>query len=452
MSESDIKTPEDYSGRLHEAAVGIVLGELKQLWLSGKSLFEVLDALYESLYPIIPFDRLSVAFHNEETGLVTVRWVRSRSPVTTIDKGYWAVLKGSSLEPILRTGRPRIISDFEKYVAEHPESRSGRDALRDGIRSNLTCPLRAGARPIGLLFFSSCRPDAYSPAHIDTFLAVAESLTLAVEKVKYIDDLEQAKRNYAQILYFVAHELKAPLSSAVTLGQTLLAGYLGTMPRQQAEAVERMVANSNFLISLVRDYLDLSQIETGEMAFHPEPVVDLAEQVVRPVVEMQSPQAMMRQMTIETDLEYLTAPCDPALIRVVLGNLLANAVKYGRAGSRVSVRLVRRAFADYTETGDRKRDWWALFVVRNDGPGFTAEQKQRLFARFQRLRHPEHKGVTGSGLGLYISRQIVLRHGGETTAESEPGSWAEFSFRIPLRQDAPLTPSGRRPAADHFAA
>jgi len=74
----------------------------------------------------------------------------------------------------------------------------------------------------------------------------------------------------------------------------------------------------------------------------------------------------------------------------------------------------------------------------NEGVGFAPEQKQKLFARFQRLHHPEHKGVSGSGLGLYISRQIVLRHGGEITADSEPGKWAEFRFRIPLRQDAPL--------------
>ena len=61
-----------------------------------------------------------------------------------------------------------------------------------------------------------------------------------------------------------------------------------------------------------------------------------------------------------------------------------------------------------------------------------------IFARFQRLHHPEHKGLTGSGLGIYISRQIVLRHGGEITAESEPGKWAEFRFRIPLQPEAPL--------------
>jgi signal transduction histidine kinase len=416
----------------------MVMEDLKHLWFSGKSLFEVLEVVYETMRHIIPFDRMSVAFYNEETGMVVARWVRSEMDVKHVDNGYWAELKGSSLEPILRTGRPRIINDLEQHLAARPDSRATQDILRDGVMSNLTCPLRAGNRAIGLLFFSSRQPDTYQPSHIDTFLAVADSLSLAVEKVKYLDDLAQAKHNYAQILYFVAHELKAPLASIATIGSTLTEGYVGKLTPQQSEKVQRMVANSNYLMSLVGDYLELSQIETGELRYCPRPAVDLVEEVIRPMLEIQTPAAMARGMTIETDLEYLVAPCDATLLRVVFNNLLGNAVRYGRANTRILVRLVRRSFVDYADSGERIRQYWAFFSVRNEGVGFAPEQKQKLFARFQRLHHPEHKGVTGSGLGLYISRQIVVRHGGEITAESEPDKWAEFRFRIPLRQDAPL--------------
>jgi len=429
--------PDHLPAHIDDAAVKMVLDDLKQLWLSGKSLFEVLDVIYDTMFPIIPFDRLSVAFYEEETGLVVSRWVRSQDEPKHVGKGYWAELKGSSLEPILRTGRPRIISDLERYLAEHKDSRATRDVLRDGVRSNLTCPLRAGGRPIGLLFFSSSRPDAYQEVHVETFLAVAESLSLAVEKVKHIDDLAEAKRNYAQILYFVAHELKSPLSSIVTLGQTLLNGYVGKMTAQQDEKVGRMVANCNYLMNLVRDYLDLSQIESGEMRYSPVPAVNLAEEVVRPAVAVLEDFASEHQMEIETDLEYLSAPCDPNLLRVVLGNLLGNAIKYGKPGTRILIRLVRRAFFDYSDSGERVRQYWALFSVNNQGTGFTQEQKKRLFARFQRIARPEFKSVKGSGIGLYISRQIVVKHGGEITADSFPGEWAEFRFRIPMHQEEP---------------
>jgi signal transduction histidine kinase len=437
MSESETHIQDDLTGRLHEAAVQMVLEDLKHLWFSGKPLFEVLDVVYDTMRHIIPFDRMSVAFYNEETGMVVSRWVRSETEVKRVDKGYWAELKGSSLEPILRAGQPRIINNLERHLAAHPDSRATQDILKDGVMSNFTCPLRAGNRAIGLLFFSSRSPDIYQPSHIETFLAVAESLTLAVEKVKYLDDLAQAKHNYAQILYFVAHELKAPLASIATIGTTLTEGYVGKLTAQQSEKVQRMIANSNYLINLVRDYLDLSQIETGELRFLPGPAVDLVEEVIRPMVEIQTSAAKARGMTIETDLEYLVAPCDATLLKVVFSNLLGNAVRYGRENSKILVRLVRRSFFDYADSGARVRQYWALFSVRNEGVGFAPEQKQKLFARFQRLHHPEHKGVTGSGLGLYISRQIILKHGGEITADSEPGKWAEFRFRIPLRQETP---------------
>ncbi len=437
MNESETHIQDDLTARLHEAAVQMVLEDLKHLWFSGKSLFEVLDVVYETMRRIIPFDRMSVAFHNEETGVVTWRWVRSQQPVPVIDTGYWSVLKGSSLEPVLRTGRPRIINDYERYLVDHPDEKPSRDALREGIRSNLTCPLRAGSRFIGFLFFGSRQPNAYDPSHVNVFLAIADSLSLAVEKVKYIDDLAQAKRNYAQILYFVAHELKAPLASIATIGSTLTEGYVGKLTPQQTEKVQRMIANSNYLINLVRDYLDLSQIESGELRFNSSPAVDLVGDVIRPMIEVQAPAAKARGMSIETDLEYLVAPGDATLLRVVFSNLLGNAIRYGREHTAIAVRLVRRAFFDYTDSGERMRQYWALCLVRNDGVGFAPEQKQQLFARFQRLHHPEHKGVTGSGLGLYISRQIILKHGGEITADSEPGKWAEFRFRIPLRQEAP---------------
>jgi signal transduction histidine kinase len=435
MSESETHIQDDLTARLREAAVQMVLEDLKHLWFSGKSLFEVLDVVYETMRRIIPFDRMSVAFHNEETGLVTWRWVRSQQPMPVIDTGYWSVLKGSSLEPVLRTGRPRIINDYERYIVDHPDEKPSRDALREGIRSNLTCPLRAGSRFIGFLFFGSRQPNAYDPSHVDVFLAIADSLSLAVEKVKDIDDLAQAKRNYAQILYFVAHELKAPLASIATIGSTLTDGYVGRLTPQQTEKVQRMVANSNYLINLVRDYLDLSQIESGEMHFNPSPAVDLVGDVIQPMIEIQTPAAKARGMTIETDLEYLVAPGDVTLLRVVFSNLLGNAIRYGRERAAVSVSLVRRAFFDYADSGEQVRQYWALCSVRNDGVGFAPEEKQKLFARFQRLHHPEHKDVTGSGLGLYISRQIILKHGGEITAESEPGKWAEFRFRIPLMQE-----------------
>ncbi|MBN2465480.1 hypothetical protein JXD38_07640, partial [candidate division WOR-3 bacterium] len=94
-TDAEVLAQDDMGGQLHEATVQMVMEDLKHLWFSGKSLFEVLDVVYETMRQIIPFDRMSVAFYNEETGMVVSRWVRSETEVKRVDKGYWAELKGS---------------------------------------------------------------------------------------------------------------------------------------------------------------------------------------------------------------------------------------------------------------------------------------------------------------------------------------------------------------------
>jgi signal transduction histidine kinase len=111
--------------------------------------------------------------------------------------------------------------------------------------------------------------------------------------------------------------------------------------------------------------------------------------------------------------------CDPDLLKIVAVNLVGNAIKYGRDGGRVRVTVV---------PGD---DRGAAVRVWNEGPGFPASQRSRLFRKFSRLDTPELKKRKGTGVGLYTSWRIVKLHGGSIDATSEEGSWAEFSVRLP---------------------
>ena len=115
----------------------------------------------------------------------------------------------------------------------------------------------------------------------------------------------------------------------------------------------------------------------------------------------------------------VVARCDRRLVAAVFDNLVSNAVKYGRLGGEI------RLEAERSDPG--------IWTVRvwNEGPGFAPEAADRLFRKFSRI--PGERGDTkpGTGLGLYVSRQIVERHGGRIWAESEPGVWARFSFTLP---------------------
>ena len=113
------------------------------------------------------------------------------------------------------------------------------------------------------------------------------------------------------------------------------------------------------------------------------------------------------------------ARCDKGLVASVLENLVSNAVKYGGAGGRVRV------------CAERNDAETLACSVWNDGPGFAPEAADRLFRKFSRLAGDRHDTRPGTGLGLFVSRQIVERHGGRIWAESDQGQWARFSFTLP---------------------
>jgi signal transduction histidine kinase len=113
---------------------------------------------------------------------------------------------------------------------------------------------------------------------------------------------------------------------------------------------------------------------------------------------------------------------DEELMRIALGNYLSNAAKYGR--EEAEVQLAVQATEDNVEV-----------CVRNEGPGFFASERGKLFQKFSRLRNPHTSGKRGSGLGLFLCRQILELHGGEVWAESQEGHWAAFCFSFPRNKD-----------------
>jgi signal transduction histidine kinase len=127
----------------------------------------------------------------------------------------------------------------------------------------------------------------------------------------------------------------------------------------------------------------------------------------------------MADLRLECPAELPGITCDPELMRIVMVNLVNNAVKYGNQGGMVKLK------AEKTSARRLKVSVW------NEGPGFSGEEKIRLFKRFSRLDNPRLRDKKGSGIGLYLSWHIIQLHGGKIWAESEPGAWACFSFEMP---------------------
>ncbi|MEJ2210601.1 MAG: HAMP domain-containing sensor histidine kinase, partial [Anaerolineae bacterium] len=236
------------------------------------------------------------------------------------------------------------------------------------------------------------------------------------------EELEALNRNYMDMLGFVAHELKSPLASAVMNLYMIKDAFLGPVNPAQDHALDIACQSLAYIEDMIRNYLDLSRLEKAEMhvvkTYFP-----LQTRIVGPVLDGMA-QALERQrMAVEDHIPGgKVVYADANLLRIVYENLLSNAVKYGRDGSAILLEA------------EEREDNVAL-SVQNEGPGIPAEEVSRLFQRFSRLYHPEHAARRGTGLGLYICKEIVEKHGGEISVQSEPGRWVRFRFTLPTGPD-----------------
>lgn len=233
-------------------------------------------------------------------------------------------------------------------------------------------------------------------------------------------ELEHAVRMRDDFMSIVSHEVRTPLNGLI-LETQLRKLHLA---RNNAEAftldkmhamVERDERQINSLIRLIEDMLDVSRIRTGKLSIRPASF-DLC-QLVSGLVENFAAQAAAAESSISLHTGPELIGCwDEFRIEQVIANLLTNALRYG-AKAPVQVRV-------FEEQG------LACVQVRDHGIGISAENQQRIFQQFERVSSSQSSA--GLGLGLYISEQIVLAHGGSISVSSTEGQGATFSVRLPL--------------------
>ncbi|MHC4406176.1 MAG: PP2C family protein-serine/threonine phosphatase [Planctomycetota bacterium] len=172
----------------------------------GVMLPQVLESLYDEMRKIIPYNRIGCSLIDQDRGVVVAHWASSDRAIR-LKKGYEAHLAGSSLERIIETMQPRIINDLEAYLAEHPDSRSTRLIVKEGMRSSLTCPLIIQGKPVGFVFFTSAEKNTYSNVHVTFFQQIAGQLSTMVEKGRLYSELAEQKATVEQQNLAMTREL-----------------------------------------------------------------------------------------------------------------------------------------------------------------------------------------------------------------------------------------------------
>ncbi len=231
-------------------------------------------------------------------------------------------------------------------------------------------------------------------------------------------ELKAINRNYMEMLGFVSHELKNPLASAIMSLHTVKDGYLGELNPSQIKSLESVGHNLDYFKDMIKNYLDLSRLEKGELVLKKRDI-SLYSEGISPVIEGLEHELMAKKIKVENKIpEDMIIKVDRDLIRVVYDNLLANAIKYGKEGGKIVL--------DIEESKEK-----TILSVFNEGKGIPKDKMSMLFRKFSRIENPEYKDKKGTGLGLFICKEIIEKQGGFIRAESEEGKWARFIFTLP---------------------
>jgi len=243
--------------------------------------------------------------------------------------------------------------------------------------------------------------------------------------VQDITERHAAQRAKDEFTSVVSHELRTPLTSIRGSLGLLESGVLGPLPEQGQRMVQIAVANTDRLVRLINDILDIERIESGQIDMHPASCD--AGELIQQAIEAVASVAAEAQVTVTAGAEPLPLYADADRVIQTLTNLISNAIKFSPPGSRVHVSCTHH-------------DGEVLFQVEDQGRGIPAENLESIFERFQQVNASDSRDKGGTGLGLAICRSIVEQHDGRIWAQSTPGQGSTFSFVLPAsapREDTP---------------
>jgi len=240
------------------------------------------------------------------------------------------------------------------------------------------------------------------------------------ERERLLREAQEAIRLRDDFLSIAAHELKTPLTP-LKLHLQALKQHAGSGQPLQPARMDKALSQVGRLSGLINDLLDVSRIEAGRLELERGSLV--LPELVCEVVSDFSPVCPQHRFACQKPAEPLVILGDRGRLAQVLTNLLENAVKYSPMGGAVRVTIERRGSE-------------AVIEVADSGIGIPADQQEHLFERFFRARNAPISGFGGLGLGLYICRDIVQRHGGRIWVESELEHGSTFHVALPMQAPA----------------
>lgn len=287
-------------------------------------------------------------------------------------------------------------------------------------------PLKSRNDTVGVLFlYTPETPPCYEGSH-EILLSIAALMGNAIKHRQYEKKIQQQNKKLKsfnilknKFLGIASHDLRNPTYMILSYSNILADGSMGELNERQRQITDKIIHSSKFMMNLLNNLLDISKIESGQIAL--EKVPQDINSIVQCQVEMNQLLANRKNIQLnfeQKDLPQLTV--DKFAMIQVIDNLISNAIKFSPQNSKVLIK---------TENVDNL----FRFSIKDEGPGISEQDRKLAFGEFQTLSNKPTGGEKATGLGLAISKKIVHLHGGQVGLDSKPGKGSTFYFELPLQ-------------------
>jgi signal transduction histidine kinase len=244
----------------------------------------------------------------------------------------------------------------------------------------------------------------------------ATSVTAGLDRVSLTERIASLEKAKTDFLNVASHELRGPMTVIKGYLTMLESGALGELSPRSMRVLPLLIAKSDEVNWMVDQMVEASRLEEGRVVLKKQ-TADVMELTDRAIESMRTV-LTGRELKVDRPSRTINAEVDPDRFQIVIRNLLSNAAKYSPAGSTITVRVCRNGEASVS--------------VTDQGIGIAPEDQARLFTRFVRIEKQSTQHISGTGLGLWLSREIARMHDGDLTVESTPGSGSTFTLQLPL--------------------
>jgi two-component system sensor histidine kinase KdpD len=311
----------------------------------------------------------------------------------------------------LATGGPVVLRD----VATEERFALSQQVRELGVVSGMSTPILGDPEPFGVLSAHTSKRREFTPDDVNFLGAVANIAATAVQRARQASVERRAQALRDAFIGVISHELRTPITTIYGSSKVLRRRLDSLDAAARTQIVEDIEAEADRLQRLVEDLLVLSRAEGGRVEVESEPM--LVGRIVERAVAAERERWPGHRFELEIQPNLPAVAGEETYIEQVVRNLLTNAAKYGGDGSTIRVRVT-------AEAGD------VAVRVIDDGPGVDPAEIERLFEVFYRSADAPRR-ATGSGIGLFVCRELVHAMGGRTWGRNGDDRGAEFGFSLP---------------------